>query len=366
MTKTMTRRFKVTAFDPKPLVWWNSRRAKIDMNPPYQRRGRLWSSTDKAYLIDSIINEFDIPKIYMADFTWADSILNNSNLPYAIIDGKQRFEAIFDFFDGHVVLNDDFRYLEDESLKLGGLGYQDLKKQYPHIAEVFETASLTVMGVVSDDVDLINELFVRLNRSKPLTGAEIRNALSGPASELIRSVSTHEFFSQNIKFATNRGQGLNAVAKVLLFEYRGRLAETKKRNLDDFVRDTRTGNSKGELELAGRRCIDVLDDMSKIFLPKDRLLGAAGIVPVYYWFVRQTSEREYRFLREFLVRFEELRAANRRLYSENPRNKKIAADLVEYDVYNRSTNDAKSHQERVNILVMRFQAYLTNRVRNDG
>jgi uncharacterized protein with ParB-like and HNH nuclease domain len=61
------------------------------MDPPYQRRGRLWSLTDKAYLIDSILNGYDIPKFYVADFTWGKSALNRRKLPYAIIDGKQRF-----------------------------------------------------------------------------------------------------------------------------------------------------------------------------------------------------------------------------------------------------------------------------------
>src|ERR1035437_3263947 len=81
--------FKVTQFEAKTLSWWRARRSKIDMEPPYQRRGRLWSATDKAYLIDSILNGFDVPKLYVADFTWADSALNRKRLPYAIIDGKQ-------------------------------------------------------------------------------------------------------------------------------------------------------------------------------------------------------------------------------------------------------------------------------------
>ena len=66
----------------------------------------MQSASDKAYLIDSIINGFDVPKLYLADFQLGDSSLNVSKLPYAIIDGKQRLEAIFDFFDGTLVLND--------------------------------------------------------------------------------------------------------------------------------------------------------------------------------------------------------------------------------------------------------------------
>ncbi len=62
--------FKVTPHEARTLIWWLTRRNKIDMNPPYQRRGRLWSDSDKAFLIDSILNGYDIPKLYVADFTW--------------------------------------------------------------------------------------------------------------------------------------------------------------------------------------------------------------------------------------------------------------------------------------------------------
>ena len=53
----MPKNFKIQAFENKTLSWWYNRRNSIDMNAPYQRRGGLWSKTDKAYLIDSILND---------------------------------------------------------------------------------------------------------------------------------------------------------------------------------------------------------------------------------------------------------------------------------------------------------------------
>src|ERR1700712_162267 len=96
----------VTPMPPHTLKWWLNRVASIDTEPAYQRRGRIWSDSDKAYLVDSILNDFDIPKLYLADFNSGDSPLNTARLPYAIIDGKQRLEAIVDFFNGTVALND--------------------------------------------------------------------------------------------------------------------------------------------------------------------------------------------------------------------------------------------------------------------
>lgn len=352
----MIKKFKVSQFDNKTLSWWYSKKKKIDMEPPYQRRGRLWSDTDKAYLIDSIINGYDIPKIYIADFTWGDSELNINKLPYAIIDGKQRFEAIYDFFDGKIVLNDDFVYLEKANLKLGGLGYKDLLTEYQEIAEDFQNYNLMVMGVYAKDNDPINDLFVRLNRSKALTGAEIRNAMAGPAPELIRQIANHDFFLTNIRFEVKRGQDLNAAAKLLLFEYYKNFRETTKSSLDKFVKEVADGN-KERLELSGRYVIDNLNDMSSIFLPKDKLLNSAGIVPVYYWLVRDLDENYYSKLREFINVFEKERKYNKKLVRENPDNEEIKTILVEYDNYNRSTNNQQSHSERHRILRHCFNSF---------
>ncbi|WP_343586121.1 DUF262 domain-containing protein [Herbaspirillum sp.] len=343
--------FKIQLMEPKPLTWWRTRRKKIDMEPPYQRRGRLWSDTDKAYLIDSILNGYDVPKLYMADFTWGESPLNRSRLPYAIIDGKQRLEAIFDFFDGSIVLNDDFVYLADPTLQLGGLGYRDLVENHYEIAEILETFPLAIVGVVANSDDPINELFVRLNRSKSLTGAEIRNAMVGKAPQAIREVARHDFFQTNIAFSVKRGADLNAAAKLLIFEYEENPVETKKKTLDGFAKIAATQRS--QLELAVRRVIEVLEEMSQIFLPRDKLLTNAGILPVYYWFIKKQDEADFHLIREFLVKFEESRSENR----ERNGDELLDRALIEFDNFNRSTNDLQSHVGRLRILEERFLSW---------
>lgn len=350
-------KFKVTPFEAKTLSWWRSRRNRIDMDPPYQRRAHLWSNTDKAYLIDSILNGFDVPKLYVADFTFGDSRLNKKKLPYAIIDGKQRLEAIFDFFDGKIVLNSDFALLENPSLALGGLGYKDLAQNHADIAEMFDNYNLSVMSVITNRAELINELFVRLNRSKPLTGAEIRNAMAGPAPGVIRELAKLEYFKTCVAFPVQRGQDLNAAAKILMFEFHGKPQETKKTTLDAFVREA--AKRKENLELAGRRAYATVSDLNSIFLPKDRLLSSAGLMPVYYWFVRSLKTAEYSRVRDFLVRFEEERRKNRARAEGGSDPKELDRQLLAYDQFNRSTNDLQSHVGRIQILEDRF-----NRVRS--
>lgn len=345
---------RITPHNPKTLVWWYNRREDIDFDPPYQRRGRLWSTEDKAFLIDSIINGFDVPKLYLADFQIGQSALNSSKLPYAIIDGKQRLEAIFDFFENKLVLGKGFSFRKDPNLKIGGLSLRDLRRSFPKIAEEFENASLDIMSVFAEDEADINEIFVRLNKSKPLTGAEVRNAVIGPVSELIRVLGLHDFFIENIRFGVSRAADLNAAAKLLLFEYWGKPAATKKTNLDEFALQM---VDKEKLELAARRALDTLSAMTEIFIPRDPLLSSAGIVPVYYWFIRNVPYENRSKVRQFLVYFETIRKENREMQKDIGEDG-LNPSLARFDTLNRSTNDQQSHMGRIEILDHFFEEWL--------
>jgi hypothetical protein len=351
---------RILSHPSKPLVWWYKQRDVIDFDPPYQRKGRLWSRSDKAYLIDSIINGFDIPKLYMADFQMGGSELNQSGKEYAIIDGKQRFEAVFDFFDHTLTLNADFVWRRDPNLKLGGLSLRDLRNSYPEIADAFETETFDVMSVITDDAEDINELFVRLNRSKPLSGAEIRNAMIGAVPDMIREVAKHELFTDYIRFSTKRAGDFNAAAKIVLFEYRDSPASTKKSDLDAFAKLPRVDLER--LNLAGNHCLTHLDSMTEIFLPRDALLASAGVFPVYYWFVRVAPSGLYPYIREFLVQFETERAEAR---ARAARNESLSEEkdyvYSRYDTFNRSTDDRRSHLGRLGILTSLFDEWVRQR-----
>lgn len=109
-----------------------------------------------------------------------------------------------------------------------------------------------------------------------------------------------------------------------------------------------------QLELPGRRVVDTLEHMAEIFLPKDPLLGSAGVFPVYYWLVRNEDKNNYHRLREFLVKLEAERKQNRQLMTQNPDSKQIDSELSKFDRFNRSTDDSESHRVRYEILKKRF------------
>ena len=131
----------------------------------------------RAHLVDSVLNDFDVPKFYVANFLEMPSTtLNEKKRPYAVIDGKQRLQALFDFFDDQLELNKSFVLYENRRLKLGGYTYSMLKARQPHLAEKLDGFIPTVMNVIADTEELIGELFVRLNMGKqpPVPNGETR------------------------------------------------------------------------------------------------------------------------------------------------------------------------------------------------
>jgi hypothetical protein len=352
--------FKVKELPPGSVEWLCKNRHEIDENPSYQRQGRVWSLKDKAFLIDSILNDYDIPKIYLADFTSNRSELNKLKRRYAVIDGKQRLEALNEFYDSKLSLDKGFEYSADPSLKLEGLTYKDLLREYPDLAKKFRDCKLAVMGVITDDAGKINDLFIRLNRSKPLVGAEIRNAMQGPVPPVIRKLATHKFFKSRINFETGRLQDQNTAAKMLMLEFRGRFVDTKKTQLDDFVKEfIEVGlmSQAKNFNEASQNCIKVLNDMVLVFRERDPLLRSQGPLTVYYWFVKEHAQKKI-FIRPFLEEFDTLRKENKRRTKLQPQQPDLDTELLNFEILSRSTNDQASCSKRFAILDSRFSAYL--------
>ena len=344
--------FEVQQRSPLGARAWFSMRHDIDMEPDYQRAGKIWTDEDKRFLIDSIINEYDIPKIYMADFTTIKSELNYSKKRYAVIDGKQRLEAIFEFLSDNLSLSRKIVFAEDSEVDIRGLRYSDLQVRYPTLAARVENFPLVVVHVVTDEVDRVNQLFVRLNKGASLTGAEIRNAMVGPLPRLIRELAVHSFFQDRTRFQKKRGQHWNAVAKLFLLEMSGEIKDTKKADLDRLVRMSEDADEETYTE-SYERIEHNLDVMCEVFKNGDELLAAQGNVPVFYWFVRGVEARRRGFARAFLVDFMERLKENRSLEDMDKN-----ADLSAYDLAARSTNDSKAIQRRVDILEEWFRAFL--------
>jgi hypothetical protein len=152
------------------------RNNKLFINRRYQRK-LVWSQQEKKDLVESILLQYPIPLILLA----------NQSDKYEIIDGMQRLNSIFGFIENHFPVNiygsekyfniPDYTFAQTQVNK--GIVFPKLDKeyltqekvslfiQYPFPVTIFKTGS----------TDEINETFRRINSTgRKLSPQEVRQA----------------------------------------------------------------------------------------------------------------------------------------------------------------------------------------------
>ena len=153
----------------------------------------MWSRPQQALLIDSILRDFDIPKIYLRKRADGSSHL------FDVIDGKQRLTAIWRYFDDRLPLmrGEPFPGLGD----LSGKKWRDL----PSDAKDRLQFSTMTVSVIQDATHTdIRELFIRLQKGEPLNAAERRNAMVGPLRDFVATVMAEHAFWPNTRIRQTR------------------------------------------------------------------------------------------------------------------------------------------------------------------
>ena len=114
----------------------------LDMNPSYQR-DYVWSEEDKVQLIDSIFNNRDIGRYVIVKNGY------DKELYYEILDGKQRINALVDFFE------DKFQYK--------GKYFTELSYKDQHWFEAFSFPRAEINN--NPSLELRIKIFIHINTS---------------------------------------------------------------------------------------------------------------------------------------------------------------------------------------------------------
>lgn len=329
-----------------------SEKDEILLDPDYQRMGGVWTLEKKQLLMDSILNDYDIPKIYLHAFSREQR--KADGFAYAVIDGRQRLEAIWQFIEGRFTLADDFVYQDDESIRLARLGYSDIASGYPKIKIKFDSFVLPVVGVDTDDQELIEDMFSRLNEAVPLNAAEKRNSLGGELVSTIRDVANHEFFSRCVAFGNKRYQHREVAARFILVEENirtlGKIIDTKKEYLDALARNYRTGKTD-QVDYFRKSISEILNYMASLFAERDELLRAQGNMVLYYLLCKSAVENNVaaQLSRERLYAFRDQVRDNRNRAKENYAD--ASFELLEFDrLSQQGTNDSSNIRVRLSVI----------------
>lgn len=143
---------------------------QINLSPGFQRKS-VWTLSDRRGLIQSIVEGYPLPSIFLYQRDREDG-----GLVYDVIDGKQRLETIFMFTKQGRFKRDWF----DVRLDLGdGLAWYDwtlLQRRHPRLAAAIHAYKIQTVEI-QGDLPAIIDLFVRINSTgKRLTSGEKRRA----------------------------------------------------------------------------------------------------------------------------------------------------------------------------------------------
>ena len=338
------------------LSLWSTRTA-IQMDPEYQREPGAWSKEKRQLFVDSIFNGYDVPKFYFHDLREDDS-----NYRYAVVDGKQRLQTLFDFMDDKFPLG-DFDKMDNDVLKdVGQVTPPEPGKYFSQLSEdwknYFRARSLPIVVVSNANEEDIESLFSRLNNGEPLSSAEKRNAMPGDMTRLIRTIGEDPFFGRYAPLG-KRYRHLEISAKFLLMEQTmlgpsgEHFCNTKKNFLDGMVLSGKEMPETDQRRLQ-ERVQDNIKILKRVFNEGDPLLKKSTFIPLYYVFCAKITNKYahpqlHQKLQEFLEWFQIERDNN---YAR-PENE-WDAELIEFGRLVNISNDKESLRTRERILTERF------------
>jgi hypothetical protein len=141
-------------------------KVSIDPRPQYQRTS-VWNIDRKAFLIDSILRGYDLPKFY---FTYHKD-KTPRGYTFEVADGQQRIKAIWDFFEDKYPLKKNTII---EGVDLSHVKYSQLTRKFK---EAFENYDLNISNILSSLSGEVNDLFTRLQKGVSLNPPELRHAM---------------------------------------------------------------------------------------------------------------------------------------------------------------------------------------------
>ena len=138
-------------------------KGQLNLDPPYQRRS-VWSPRDKRFFIDTILNNYPAPPIFLHK-----TIDDNGRSTYHVVDGKQRLQTIIEFNENRVRIPDDFSDVNLQSKRWKDLERASKERLWNYVL---------IVEMLHDVNDApIRNIFDRINRnSRKLTPQEMRHA----------------------------------------------------------------------------------------------------------------------------------------------------------------------------------------------
>jgi hypothetical protein len=246
--------------------------------PEFQRQPNLWPIEKKRLLIDSILRDIDIPKIYFNE---------NKDKSIEVVDGTQRLWSIWEFID------DEFSYeTNGESKK-----FSELSKKERDAIRSYEL-QVTIFEDVEDEY--LRELFLRLQLGLLLVTGEKLHAATGVMKEFVFGKLAKHTFIDGLKIPNRRyaKETLGAQLAINSFMRRklGSFARTRYEDLLFFFKEYEhpQGQDLQFFQSQSKKILAVLDGLWECLGQRTSELSNRSYVLSVYLFYEQLADVEGR------------------------------------------------------------------------
>lgn len=332
---------------------------RIDLDAEYQRE-KIWSRKNQEELLDSILQNIDIPKIYLAKLN------DNDQFDYECIDGKQRMSTLLSFFKPEP---DEGSPL---AVRIAGekYTYKRLKKELPELAKKIENFDLTfvIYPEILDD-DLIREIFRRLQLGIRLNSGELLKMYTGTMRDFIyKEIGKDGPFLKRTKLSEKRFSRQFTLAQICINSFQkretGDFMRARFDDLREFVQD------KASLEKDDKNLVrikKVLELMDKSFAEEAINISSRAVAVSAYLFVedlyvsKKTSLIK-QFAKFYIALLEEIRK-NMDLLSQynKPSNPIVMEEFQKYIL--QASVEPYSIRRRNDFLKKAFEHYLASKTK---
>jgi len=311
--------------------------------PDYQREGDIWTTSDKQYFIDSIYNNFSVPKFYIRT--------NGVEDKWELVEGQQRLAWAIDGF-----IKNKFNLRSDKSIP------QEMRESF--FCDLDSDAVDKILNrvveveMVECTREEVREMFDRLNRGRIISSAERRNGIEGDFRDSCIDLSEHKMILGKVDGSLKRFKGHEIAAQVTMLEI-----EEGPRNLKakDMEIAYKAYADSSELSKHKKRVKRVLNEMYYIFKIRESYMNFSNFLTIYLFFSelircytyssKKVCFEDYnQFFDDFYIKKKEI---SKKMKAMEP----IPAEDMDFVVYNESlsnTVNKETLETRHSILMKRF------------
>lgn len=248
---------------------WNNAK-KLEIRPDFQRK-EVWSKAAKLMLIDTIIKNIPMPKIYL------ETKVDDESTYRIVIDGQQRITAILEYLDGKIILPSDY-----EDQKWAGKPFKELGSDEK---SKFLNYLLDINNLVNPTEQEVRDLYSRVNKyTVQLNKQELRKCdYPGNYIDLAEKMVQLPFFDNARVFSasmTRRMNDVEYVEELLAVILEG--MQDKKKSLDELCEKYKVIPNLEKTEEAFRQTINNIDTIfASIDITKTRFKQRTDLYTIF-------------------------------------------------------------------------------------